>query len=47
MGQTEPVIIHIITCENTLDEKVISVLEQREEEQNALLDALKAYITKE
>ena len=47
MGQTEPVIIHIITCENTLDEKVISVLERRETEQNALLDALKAYITKE
>jgi SNF2 family DNA or RNA helicase len=47
MGQTEPVIIHIITCENTLDEKVLSVLEQREADQNALLDALKAYITKE
>lgn len=47
MGQTEPVIIHLLVCDKTLDEKVLTVLERREADQNALLDALKAYITKE
>lgn len=44
MGQQERVIIHHIICTGTLDEKVLAVLAQREADQNALLDALKAYI---
>ena len=47
MGQENPVIVHHIICENTLDDKVLAVLGQREESQDALLRALKAYITKE
>ena len=47
MGQENPVIVHHIICENTLDDKVLTVLGQREESQDALLRALKAYITNE
>ena len=47
MGQTDPVVVHHIVCANTLDEKVLTVLGQREADQNALLDALKAYVRKE
>jgi hypothetical protein len=32
-------------CEDTLDDHVLSVLSRREETQDALLRALKAYIT--
>jgi SNF2 family DNA or RNA helicase len=46
MGQTKPVVIHHIVCADTLDEKVLTVLGQREADQNALLNALKAYVTK-
>ena len=47
MGQTDPVVIHHIVCADTLDEKVLTVLGQREADQNALLDALKAFIRKD
>ena len=45
MGQEHPVIVHHIVCEDTLDDHVLAVLGQREETQDALLRALKAYIT--
>lgn len=47
MGQTETVIVHHIICAGTLDERVMDVLSNRAAEQNALLDALKAYIKEE
>lgn len=47
MGQESPVIVHHIICEDTLDDRVLTVLGQREEDQDGLLRALKAYITEE
>lgn len=44
MGQEHPVIVHIILCEDTLDERVLGVLQAREETQDGLLNALKAYV---
>ena len=44
MGQKYGVIVHHIVCENTLDDKVLSVLGQREATQDGLLRALKAYV---
>lgn len=43
-GQTEPVIVHHLVAENTVDEKVIRMLQNREKNQNALLEAVKAQI---
>lgn len=43
-GQKESVIIHHIVTRDTLDEKVIKVLEQKEKGQDALLEAVKAKI---
>ncbi len=47
MGQTDPVVVHHIVCEDTLDDKVLSVLGQRGAEQDRLIAALKAYIKEE
>ncbi len=44
MGQEESVIVHRIICENTLDEKVVTALERKDQVQRGLLDALKEYI---
>ena len=44
MGQGESVIVHHIVCEGTLDEKVVSTLEQKDATQRGLLDALKGYL---
>lgn len=44
MGQGESVIIHHIVCEGTLDEKVVTTLEQKDATQRGLLDALKGYL---
>jgi len=44
MGQTDPVVVHHIVCEDTLDDKVLTVLSGRAEVQDSLLDALKAYV---
>lgn len=43
-GQTEPVIVHHLVAENTVDEKVIRMLQNKEKNQNALLEAVKAQI---
>lgn len=43
-GQTEPVIVHHLVAENTVDEKVIRILQSKEKNQNALLEAVKAQI---
>lgn len=43
-GQKESVIVHHIVTKDTLDEKVIKVLEQKEKGQDALLEAVKAKI---
>ena len=44
MGQGESVIVHHIVCEGTLDEKVVTTLEQKDATQRGLLDALKGYL---
>ncbi|WP_070043584.1 DEAD/DEAH box helicase [Streptococcus agalactiae] len=44
-GQTEPVIIHHLVAEGTVDEKVLSILQGKEKNQNALLEAVKAQLT--
>ena len=44
MGQGESVIIHHIVTEDTLDERVLAVLEQKDATQKGLLDALKGYV---
>lgn len=44
MGQTDPVIVHHIVCEDTLDDKVLGVLGQREADQSSLIEALKVFI---
>lgn len=43
-GQTEPVIIHHLVAEGTVDEKVLSILHGKEKNQNALLEAVKAQL---
>lgn len=43
-GQTEPVIVHHLVAQNTVDEKVLRVLQGKEEKQEMLLEAVKAYI---
>lgn len=43
-GQEESVIIHRIICEDTLDEKVLAVLGQKDATQRSLLGALKEYV---
>lgn len=43
-GQTEPVIIHHLVAEGTVDEKVLRILQGKEKKQNALLEAVKAQI---
>lgn len=43
-GQEQSVIVHHILCEDTLDDKVMSVLRGKDNTQKALLDALKQYI---
>nr|WP_271497357.1 DEAD/DEAH box helicase [Enterococcus sp. 5H] len=43
-GQTESVIVHHIVAKDTLDEQVIGALQQKEVNQDALLEAVKARI---
>lgn len=43
-GQTQPVIIHHIVCEHTVDEKVLAALQSKDATQKSLLNALKGYI---
>ncbi|HFZ6496431.1 TPA: SNF2-related protein [Streptococcus agalactiae] len=43
-GQTEPVIVHHIVAENTVDEKVLRILQGKEKNQNALFEAVKAQL---
>lgn len=43
-GQTEPVIIHHLVAEGTVDEKVLRILQGKEKKQNALIEAVKAQI---
>ena len=43
-GQEHPVIIHHIVAEKTIDERVMAVLHNKDATQQALLDALKAYV---
>lgn len=43
-GQTKPVIIHHLVAEGTVDEKVIRILQSKEKNQNALLEAVKAQL---
>lgn len=46
-GQKQSVIIHHIVCKDTLDERVMAVLRERDETQSSLLNALKGYLKKE
>lgn len=43
-GQTKPVIIHHLVAEGTVDEKVLRILQSKEKNQNALLEAVKAQL---
>ena len=43
-GQTDPVIVHHLVAQNTVDEKVLRVLQGKEEKQDMLLEAVKAYV---
>ena len=45
-GQTETVIVHHILAENTIDQRVLKVLQGKEKGQNDLIDAVKAEIDK-
>ncbi|HEK9247901.1 TPA: DEAD/DEAH box helicase, partial [Streptococcus equi subsp. equi] len=45
-GQPEPVIVHHIVAENTVDEKVLRILQGKEKNQNALLEAVRAQLTR-
>lgn len=47
MGQGESVIVHHIVTAGTLDEKVMTVLEQKDATQRGLLDALKEFVYEE
>jgi SNF2 family DNA or RNA helicase len=44
MGQEQPVIIHHILCEDTLDDGVLAALERKDQVQQGLIEALKAYV---
>ena len=44
-GQKETVIIHHIVTQDTVDERVMSVLSHKDATQEALLNALKVYLT--
>jgi len=46
-GQKQSVIIHHIVCRDTLDEQVMAALQEKNETQNGLLQALKGYLKKE
>lgn len=43
-GQTESVIVHHLVCRDTIDEKVMTALQSKDEGQKALLNALKGYL---
>jgi SNF2 family DNA or RNA helicase len=45
-GQKESVVIHHLCCKGTIDERVLAVLAGKGTTQDALLDALKGYLTK-
>ena len=47
MGQTRPVVIHHILCEDTLDDRVLNVLNGKNQVQASLIEALKAYVKEE
>ena len=47
MGQGQSVIVHHVVCAETLDEKVLAVLERKDATQRGLLDALKGYVYEE
>ena len=44
MGQEHPVIVHHIITAGTLDRKVLDALDRKDRVQEALMEALKAYI---
>ena len=44
-GQEHPVICHHIICDNTIDERVLRALQNKNATQKSLLDALKGYLT--
>ena len=46
-GQTQSVVVHHIVCRDTIDEKVMTALQGKNEGQSALLNALKGYLNKE
>lgn len=46
-GQEHPVIVHYIVAKDTLDEKVLKVLQNKDAVQRGLLDALKDYVREE
>lgn len=41
-GQTQPVIVHHLICEDTIDEEVMKALKQKDKSQSTLLEAVKA-----
>lgn len=43
-GQKESVIIHHLVCRDTVDEKVMAALQQKDADQSSLLNALKGYL---
>ena len=43
-GQEFPVVVHYIIADDTLDQRVLNVLRQKEAVQRSLLDALKGYM---
>lgn len=45
-GQQKPVLLYHLTCLGTIDEKVRAALVQKEDTQNALLEAIKAMLLK-
>lgn len=47
MGQRNNVIVHHLVAENTIDEKVMSALTDKDATQKGLLDALKQYLQEE
>ena len=44
LGQEHPVIVHYIIAHDTLDERVLAVLERKDSVQQSLLNALKDYV---
>ena len=45
MGQEHPVVVHHLVCADTLDDRVLSVLEDKDRTQRGLIEALKLYLT--